>query len=264
MLISRILLAALLALLAWFVRNDRAEYERFKGLIRTDQRQRAFRRWTIRSFLFFCGASLAVLAVLGRLGAFVWMPVEFAGLSSRLASPDMSRGFLAGLAGAVVLGGLVGAAIPWLRRGRGARPPKPLGDIEPLFPRNRAERRWTALLAANAGPGEELFFRLVAAARDRFGRRQRAIRFRGRRPRLRAGPFLPGLDRRRRDHPRGLRHGRHLCGERCHLDTGPASFADEPEFAVASAAARRAAGANPITRLAAIGQRFVEARSATA
>ena len=161
MLISPILLAALLALLAWFVRNDRAEYERFKKLSETEDRQRAFRRWTIRSFLLFCGASLAVLAVLGRLDALVRVPAEFSSLSPRLESLDIGPGFLAGFAGAIALGGLIGAAMVSLRRDRAAGPPKLLGDIEPLFPRNRAERKWTALLAANAGPGEELFFRLV-------------------------------------------------------------------------------------------------------
>ena len=40
MLIPSLLLAAVLALLAWFVRNDRAEYAAFKALTRTEDRQR--------------------------------------------------------------------------------------------------------------------------------------------------------------------------------------------------------------------------------
>jgi membrane protease YdiL (CAAX protease family) len=166
MLIPIVLLAAVLALLAWFVRNDRAEYRRFKALTRTEDRQRVFRRWTIRSFLLFCGASLAVLLLLGRLGALLRPPPEFPVLAAglRLRDPGgLGIGFLIGLGIAAVAGALGGAGIAKWRRRRGSapRPPKALGDIEPLFPRNRAERKWTALLAANAGPGEELFFRLM-------------------------------------------------------------------------------------------------------
>jgi hypothetical protein len=163
MLIPAILLAALLALLAWFVRNDRAEYARFKALTGTRDRQLAFRRWAIRSFLLFCGSSMAILLLLGRLGALMRPPREFDALSPHLDFQDLGPAFAAGLAGALAAGGVLGIAIRLLLRRRrdAARPARILGDIEPLLPRNRDERLWTGLLAVNAGPSEELFFRLA-------------------------------------------------------------------------------------------------------
>jgi uncharacterized protein len=161
MLIPALLLAAVLALLAWFVRNDRAEYVVFKAVESSEERQSIFRRWIRRSFLLFWGASLAALLLLGRLDALLRPPSEFAALTAALHH-DFSPGFAPILIGAVIAGGISGAIVAALRQRRGKTPqPKILGDIEPLFPRNREERRWTALLGANAGVGEELFFRLM-------------------------------------------------------------------------------------------------------
>lgn len=154
------LLVAALALLGWFVRNDRAEYEAFKMLTRTEDRQRAFRRWATKSFLLFWGAALVALALIGRVDGLLRLPPEFALLRTHLPG-----GFDAGATpfaiGGVVAGGLIGATVATLlSRGRNSKP-KVLGDIEPLLPRNADERRWTALLAVNAAVGEELFFRLM-------------------------------------------------------------------------------------------------------
>lgn len=162
------LLAAVAALLAWFVRRDLAEYAAFKALTRTEDRQRVLRRWTWRSFLIFLGSTLAVLLLLGRLDALIHMPAEFRLLSDRLAGLVSDEGphgfspdFLMGLGGAIVGGAIAGSILAaWLAR-RGGRQPSARPDIEPLLPRNRGERRWTALLGANAGPSEETFFRLM-------------------------------------------------------------------------------------------------------
>jgi membrane protease YdiL (CAAX protease family) len=161
MLIPSLLLAAMLALLAWSVRNDRAEYAAFKALTRTEDRQRVLRGWVLRCFLLFWGASLAVLLLLGRAGALLRPPAEFAALTASVHH-DFSPGFAPILIGAVIGGAIAGAALAAVRQRRGkSAQPKILGDIEPLFPRNADERRWTALLGANAGVGEELFFRLT-------------------------------------------------------------------------------------------------------
>ena len=161
MLIRSVLLAVVLAALAWFVRNDRAEYAAFKSLTRSEDRQRVLRRWILRSFLLFTGLSLGVLALTGRLDALLAAPLEFAPLTARLTH-DFSPGFVPVMVGAVIGGALAGGVVAtrMQRRGRGPQP-KILGDVEPLFPRNRDERRWTALLGVNAGLGEELFFRLM-------------------------------------------------------------------------------------------------------
>ena len=161
MLIPSLLLAAMLAALGWFVRNDRAEYAAFKALTRTEDRQRILRKWVLRCFLLFWGASLAVLLLLGRAGALLRPPAEFAALIASLHH-DFSPGFAPILIGAVIGGAIGGAALAAVRQRHGkTAQPKILGDIEPLFPRNADERRWTALLGANAGVGEELFFRLA-------------------------------------------------------------------------------------------------------
>ena len=167
MLIHLLLLAAVLILLAWFVRNDRAEYAAFKALTRTEDRQRVIRQWTWRSFLVFTGSAVAVLAILGRLDALVRVPPEFGELTALIdrdsGGGGISSGFLIGFLVAAVAGGLAGAAISSRLAGRKApaAPPKLLGDVEPLLPRNRNERRWTGRMAINAGPSEELFFRLM-------------------------------------------------------------------------------------------------------
>ena len=160
MLIPAILLVAVLALLGWFVRNDRAEYEAFKKLTRTEDRQRAFRRWTVKAFLLFWGAAVVVLVLIGRIGTLVRLPPEFAPLLPHLPE-DFDAGVVPFVIGGVIGGGIVGAVIgTLLKRNRSAKP-KVLGDIEPLLPRNAEERRWSALLGVNAAIGEELFFRLM-------------------------------------------------------------------------------------------------------
>jgi len=166
-----ILLLASTLLLAWFVRKDAAEYAAFKAISASEDRQRAFRRWTVRSFLVFGLWAVAALALLGRVDALVRMPPEFAGLAEAIGhrlSPNsgaggVSTGFLIGLSGALLAGGLLGGLLAARKRQAAAKSTDRLvlGDIAPLFPRNRAERKWTVLLAINSGPSEELFFRLM-------------------------------------------------------------------------------------------------------
>jgi membrane protease YdiL (CAAX protease family) len=162
-----VLLIAILLLLAWFVRNDAAEYEAFKRLEATEARRQAFRRWTLKSFVFFGLGALMVLVVLGRIGTLWRLPPEFAGPASAIeqrlssGSGGVSTGFLIGVSIALVAGGVIGGVVAAFRRKGEKAASLVIGDIEPLFPRNRAERRWTGLLAANAGPSEELFFRLM-------------------------------------------------------------------------------------------------------
>jgi membrane protease YdiL (CAAX protease family) len=163
-----ILLVALLLALAWFVRNDLAEYEAFKALTLSEDRQRMFRQWLARSLLFFGVGAVGVLLLLGRIESLWRLPPEFAGLAAivgrHLADDDSGGGatpFLAIVSGAILAGGILGALIASRRRKDKAPAQMVIGDIEPLFPRNREERRWTALLALNAGPSEELFFRLL-------------------------------------------------------------------------------------------------------
>jgi membrane protease YdiL (CAAX protease family) len=160
------LLILLLLLLVWFVRKDGAEYAAFKAVESSAERQRIFRRWTLRSFLLFSGSAVLALLLLGRAEALIRMPPEFGPVARVFAAGgdlrgNLSTGFLAGLSIAVVAGSAIGVALARRRKPQGSDKPRVIGDITPLLPRNAAERRWVALLAANAGPGEELFFRLA-------------------------------------------------------------------------------------------------------
>jgi membrane protease YdiL (CAAX protease family) len=160
------LLLAILLALAWFVRNDGADYRAFKRLTDSRARQSVFRRWTLKSFLFFGLGALAILLLLGRVGTLRTMPPEFAGLAAsvreRLSDGGgLQTGLLIGFCIALLAGGILGGLLAAFRRKGEPGVQLKVGDIEPLLPRNRDERRWTALLAANAGPSEELFFRLM-------------------------------------------------------------------------------------------------------
>lgn len=161
------LLAALFLALAWFVRNDLAEYEAFKALARSEERQRLFRRWLVRAFLFFGLGAVAVLLLIGRIEALWRLPPEFEPLSSAIgrhfahAEGGSGGRFLMIVSAAVLGGSFLGALLAGSGGKDKAGKPALVGDVEPLFPRNPEERRWTALLAINSGPSEELYFRLM-------------------------------------------------------------------------------------------------------
>lgn len=157
------LLLACLAALAWLTWRDVADYTAFKQLTQTADRQRRYRAWVLKSFALFSGASIVCLALLGRLGCLIQEPREFFELSSRIGSslpfaeigPELLGAMAGGVSTSVVI-----AVILAQRNARRATAPM-LGDVAALLPRNGAETLWTALLAANAGISEEVFFRLL-------------------------------------------------------------------------------------------------------
>ncbi len=161
---SGILLAFCLGSLAWFVRNDRAEYRAFKLLTETAERQRCYRAWLVKAFLLFTCTAVAALAILGRLRALRALPPEFRPLFLDLnphaeGASTFNGGVVGVFVGALAGGLMAGLLLPRLLRRR----PKPVqvGDIAALLPRNGAETMWTALLSLNAGIGEEFYFRLL-------------------------------------------------------------------------------------------------------
>lgn len=158
------LLAAVTAMLLLFVWRDRYEYLEFQLLTRTADRQRSYRRWILISFFAFGVGALGGLVLLGRFDALIAFPAEFADLAADarrlLGETGLGAGFIAGAAGAIVAGVMIGVVLRKKQPGRVAGDPIMLGDIEPLLPRNPEERRWTTLLSLNAGFSEELFFRL--------------------------------------------------------------------------------------------------------
>ena len=161
------LLILSLAAVAWVTWRDVGEYEAFKRLTDTRDRQARYRRWVLNAFLLFVGGSLAILALLGDLGCIAHQPKPFFGVMrwAQAQGPSDAGGLLlagmtAGAASTLVVVSVV-AMIVGRRRGGAAGKPRTLGDIAPLMPRNGAETVWTALLSINAGVGEELFFRLT-------------------------------------------------------------------------------------------------------
>jgi uncharacterized protein len=149
----------------YFVRNDIADYAAFKLFTETADRQRRYRVWVLKSFLFFCGTTLACLAILGRLRALTVLPPEFHALSASLQLAIGKRqlpgtDFLVGFSAALLMGLVVGT-LAMKTAERKSRPAVVLGDIEPLMPRNWPETAHTAVLSLNAGLSEELFFRLL-------------------------------------------------------------------------------------------------------
>jgi uncharacterized protein len=161
---AALLLPYLLALI-WLVRKDLAEYAAFKLLASTADRQRRFRVWIAKAFLFFAGGALLALALLGRWRALYALPPEFENLARdiRSAAPPhalLSAGFLGGLLGGVLASVAIGALAS---KAFGAKKKSTMvvGDVQPLMPRNSAEIAHSVLFALNAGFSEELFFRLL-------------------------------------------------------------------------------------------------------
>jgi len=155
------LLLACLAALAWYTRQDIAEYTAFKRLTETAERQRSYRRWTLKAFVLFAGGALVCLAGLGRLGAVLSLPPEFAPLAAR-ARAALPLGEVGPILLGAVVGGMVGgAALAAVLAQRGAAKAPQIGDIDALMPRNGAESLWAAVISLNAGVSEELFFRLL-------------------------------------------------------------------------------------------------------
>jgi uncharacterized protein len=151
------LLALSLAALAWFQRRDVRTFRRFRALEDTARRQRVFLRWARNACLMYLGVPLLGLALLGRLDALWRFPAEFAAV--RIEVPELcDPGFLAGMVGAILVGGTIGGLLA-ARRRTPAKPPAAL-DITPMLPRNRAELVRLFPLVLNAGVSEEIFFRL--------------------------------------------------------------------------------------------------------
>ncbi len=158
-----LLLILSVAVLWWFVRNDRAEYTAFKRLTNTADRQRYYRTWVLKSFLVFFGTSIVSLLILRALPSLITLPAEFIPVAAKLGAvmpttQFLDKSFLLGVAvAAMVTGILLGVLMAKKLRTSHAT----LGDIEPLMPRNGAETGWAALLSINAGLSEECFFRLL-------------------------------------------------------------------------------------------------------
>lgn len=102
------LIVAALAIVAWFIRDDRHERMRFKALTDTAARQRRYRMWIAEAFAIFLLSSLGGLAPRGRLDTLTAPPPEFADAVERVPHPPAADvGRLAGLMVGAMFGGSV-------------------------------------------------------------------------------------------------------------------------------------------------------------
>ncbi|VVT15378.1 conserved membrane hypothetical protein [Sphingomonas sp. EC-HK361] len=153
-----VLLLVALASFGWFLRGDRSEYARMKALTDTRERQRRYWVWTVKAFLLFGALSVVELVLLGRADAPLRFPDEFAGVAAGL--PQLDDFSLLPIAGAAVIGGIVGSVVVGFIERRRKTAVK-VGDFDALLPRNGREMAFAALLSVNAGLSEEMFFRLL-------------------------------------------------------------------------------------------------------
>jgi uncharacterized protein len=155
-------LVVLLAIRA--IRKDRTEYQQFKRLTDSGQRQRMLRRWLLASFTTFGGASVLILLL-----AWQFVPL-FLQSVNRWAVIRTLRSWFADnyeVAGGVIIGfviaflALTAVAIVAARREKEV---PTIGDIRAILPRNRQELAIAAVMSINAGLVEEVLMRLALPA----------------------------------------------------------------------------------------------------
>ncbi|MCU1544071.1 MAG: family intrarane metalloprotease protein [Microbacteriaceae bacterium] len=146
------------------VRKDRREYRRFKRMRSTARRQKTFAKWLRESFLNFGGAALVVLLLTWQ-----YIPLFLDAVNDWDFVADARRAFATtGWLGPTLLIALIvallGGAVLGIVLARSETEVPSIGDVQALLPRNRAELRYGAALAINAGVVEELLFRLAMPA----------------------------------------------------------------------------------------------------
>ena len=159
--LAALLLIGLAAAFGWFLKGDLADYRRFRHLQDSASRRRRFWVWTAKLWLGFALPSVIGLAVLGRLGALVALPAEFAVLPSWLPRDHDVGGLMAGgLIGATIGGVVIGGVVGWRRRRGKHGGDLRLGEFRSLLPREPGELLPVAAMAISAGIAEEVAFRL--------------------------------------------------------------------------------------------------------
>lgn len=160
--LAALLLAVVLALLAWRTATSQRGAAMFRGLTETEARQSGYLRMALRSFAQFALGGVAILVLIGRAGALFHFPSEFESMrGSWLADngPPADWSTLAAMACGIVIGALAIYLVWRLVLGKRSQPV--IGNVSHLFPRNRAEVVATLVPAINAGLSEEIFFRLA-------------------------------------------------------------------------------------------------------
>lgn len=156
--LAALLAAAGLAIVAWFVRGGRGGMRALATLDRGQARRR-YRRTIGRGVVAFGVSSILGLALIGRLGALLRVPVKMMPLRAPLLTLAEPASYVDAAAIGIAAGEVVLVALLLVQRARGKRAAMPIGGAG-LMPRDLGELRWAALLAVTSGVSEELFFRL--------------------------------------------------------------------------------------------------------
>jgi membrane protease YdiL (CAAX protease family) len=160
-----VVLVGLLAFMALrAVRKDRREYARFKRMRSSKRRQKVFRKWLRDSFLTFGGSAVVVLALVWQFIPLFLDAVNQWGFVADARRTFADSGALGvGIVVALVVA-FVGGTVVVVYLARSETEVQSIGDVQALLPRNRAELKYGAALAVNAGVVEELLFRLALPA----------------------------------------------------------------------------------------------------
>jgi membrane protease YdiL (CAAX protease family) len=163
-----ILGAILVALLAFMtfnaIRKNRRDYSTFKRQRSTKRRQKTFRKWLRQSFVNFGGAAVVMLILSWQFVEPLKRSVEEWGFVASARGAFADSGWVGPVVLAAVVVLLGGGAVLGIFLARSETEVPSLGDVQALLPRNRAELKWGAALAVNAGVVEELLFRLALPA----------------------------------------------------------------------------------------------------
>lgn len=167
------ILGAVLALLLAFmtfnaVRKNRRDYSTFKRQRSSKRRRKTFRKWLRQSFINFGGAAVVVLVLSWQfivpfqeaVDAWPWVQ------GARQTFDDsgwIGPAIVTAIVAIIVVGGVLGIFAARSEIDSASEVPS-IGDVQALLPRNRAELKWGAALAINAGLVEELLFRLALPA----------------------------------------------------------------------------------------------------
>jgi membrane protease YdiL (CAAX protease family) len=155
-------LVALLAFIIWnAIRKNRRDYASFKRARSTKRRQKTFRKWLRQSFVNFGGAAVVVLILSWQFAEPFTNAVNEWDLVEGARGAFVDSGWV-GPAITIALVSLIGGgAVLGIFLARSETEIPSIGDVQALLPRNRAELKWGAALAINAGVVEELLFRLA-------------------------------------------------------------------------------------------------------
>ncbi len=160
-------------------RRDKNQYDVFKSIQKTGDRQKFFKRWAIESFIIYGLLSMIILSIIGQIYSLKVMPDFLVDFSKSVKSigemneSDFISGFFKGIMISIVpvllFGGTIGA---FLKEYKDYKDRKSKNNIESeeinfrnldaLIPKNYKERIWGAILSINAGFSEEIFFRVLA------------------------------------------------------------------------------------------------------